>query len=60
MSITVYEGERTPYYYNVSYVVIKTGARLVTSFDSPYSARKFVNKLKRSKTCVLTSYPIFN
>lgn len=60
MSVTVYEGECTPYYYNVYYIVRKTGAKLVTSFDSPYSARKFVNKLKRSKTCILTSYPVFN
>lgn len=33
---------------------------VVRKFDSPYKARLFVNKLRRSKTCVLLAYPVFD
>ena len=36
------------------------GARVEKTFDSAYLCRKFVNKLKHSKRCVLVSYPNFN
>lgn len=35
------------------------GTRVTKTFDSAYLCRKFVNKLKRSKRCVLVSYPLF-
>ena len=35
------------------------GTRVEKLFDSEYLCRKFVNKLKHSKRCVLVSYPIF-
>lgn len=36
------------------------GARVEKTFDSEFFCRKFVNKLKHSKRCVLVSYPNFN
>lgn len=45
--------------YKVSFIVNATGEQLVRGFDSEYLARKFVNKLKHSKSCTLASYPIF-
>ena len=47
-------------HYKVVFVNNSTKARLVRSFDSPYLARKFVNKLKHSTRCTLVSSPIFN
>lgn len=44
--------------YEVRYLN-KEGKRLVSGFFSPYEARKFVCKLKRSKTLTLLSYPRF-
>ena len=35
------------------------GSRVEKKFDSEYLCSKFVNKLKRSKKCVLVSYPLF-
>ena len=55
--ITVYEGEETPFAYNICFLN-EAGQKLVRSFESPYMARKFINTLKRSKRCVLVSYPI--
>lgn len=46
--------------YKVTYLVKKSGVVLVRSSDSLFLLEKFVNKLKRSKTCVLISYPSFN
>ena len=57
---TCYTHEIPPYYYNVTYIVRKTGVKLVKSFDSEYLAYKFVNKLRHSKTCILVAYPVFN
>lgn len=54
-----YSGELPPYNYNVTFLVKETKSVLVKSFDSDYLARKFVNKLKHSKRCVLLSHPIF-
>lgn len=36
------------------------GNRVEKTFDSEYLCRKFVNKLKHSKRCVLVSYPNFS
>lgn len=44
----------------VVYVVNKNGAMLVRNFDSPFAAKKFVNRLKRSRVCTLVSCPIFS
>lgn len=57
---TVYYGQPEPYYYNVRFIIKDTGAKLVKSFESPYNARKFVNKLRHSNRCVLISYPNFD
>jgi len=57
---TVYDGQPEPYHYNVGFIIKGTGVKLVKSFESPYMARNFVNKLKRSKKCVLAFYPLFN
>lgn len=46
-------------HYKVTFIVNETGAKLVRGFESPYLARNFVNKLKRSKKCTLVSYPCF-
>lgn len=45
---------------DVVYIVRKTGVKLVRHFTSPYLAKKFVNKVKRGKACVLVSYPAFD
>lgn len=45
--------------YKVSFLN-KDKVSVTKIFDSPYKARLFINKLKRSKTCVLISYPVFN
>lgn len=46
-------------YYVVTFVVNATGQRLSRGFDSEFAARSFVNKLKYSRRCTLTSCPIF-
>lgn len=38
----------------------ENGKRVTRTFDSEFRCRKFVNKLKHSKKCVLVSYPNFN
>lgn len=43
--------------YKVTYVINDTLAKLTRGFDSPFAARKFVNKLRHSKRCTLVSYP---
>lgn len=35
------------------------GVRVEKVFDSPWTARKFVNKIKYSKRCRLVSAPLF-
>lgn len=57
---TTYEGNTHAGFYNVTFLVNATGARLTRSFDSEYLARKFVNKLKFSKRCTLLSCPLFS
>ena len=42
-------------YYTVVYIVRATGKKLAMSFDSPYKADKFINKLKHSTRCDLVS-----
>lgn len=36
------------------------GSLVSKQFDSEFQCRKFVNKMKRSKKCVLISFPLFN
>lgn len=43
----------------VTYIIKDQGLVLTKYFDSEYLCRKFVNKLKRSKKCLLVSYPLF-
>ena len=45
--------------YDVTFLVLKTGKSVTKKFYSEFLARKFVNKLKRSKECKLLSYPYF-
>ena len=45
---------------DVVFIANDSGRKLVRQFNSPYQARAFVNKLKRSKRCTLVSYPMFN
>lgn len=47
-------------YYKVTFLVNASRVKLTRSFDSPYLARKFVNKLKHSRRCTLLSHPSFN
>lgn len=47
-------------YYKVTFLVNNNRAVLTRSFDSPYLARLFVNKLKHSTRCTLLSYPVFS
>lgn len=57
---TCYADEVSRFYYEVTYIVNATGTKLKRSFDSPYLAWKFVNKLRHSKKCTLVSYPYFH
>lgn len=47
-------------FYRVTYIVNKTNEKLTRSFDSPYLAKQFVNKLKYSKRCRLVSAPLLH
>lgn len=38
--------------------ISQSGVRVTKTFDSPYHCRRFVLKLKHSKTCKLVSYPL--
>lgn len=58
-SATVYANEISASNYNVTFIVRNTGVKLTKGFDSEYMARKFVNKLRHSKRCILVSYPTF-
>ncbi len=49
-----------PGFNDVVFIANNSGRKLVRQFDSPYTARKFVNKLKHSKRCTLVSYPDFD
>lgn len=40
-------------YFTVEFIVKETGVSLVRHFDSPYLARIFMNKVRRSKKLVL-------
>ena len=46
--------------FTVVYLIKATGAIVTRTFDSPYHARLLVDKLRRSKTCELVSYPNFD
>lgn len=37
-----------------------SGERVRKEFDSEFLCRKFVNKIRFSKTCKLISYPLFS
>ena len=47
-------------YYKVTFLVNSTRVKLTRSFDSPYLARRFVNKLMRSRRCTPLSYPVLD
>lgn len=55
-----YAGEASRYRYNVTFIVKSSSEVLTKSFDSPYLARQFVNKLKHSKRCSLISHSPLN
>lgn len=55
-----YAGGISRYHYNVTFIVKSSGEILTKSFDSPYLARQFVNKLKHSKRCSLISHSPLN
>lgn len=57
---TSYADEVSQFYYDVTYIVNATGAKLKRSFESEYMARKFVNKLRHSRKCTLVSCPLFH
>lgn len=59
MSVCYASDKKDVGYYTVTFVVNATGDRLTRGFDSEFQARAFVNKLKHSKKCTLTSYPLF-
>lgn len=40
-------------YFKVFFKAKKTGVDLVRSFESPYLAKQFANKVKRGKSCIL-------
>ena len=56
--MTTYANEENLGYYKVCFINEK-GIRLVRGFDSPYEARKFVNKIRKSNRCTLVSYTGF-
>lgn len=58
MDKTVYASER-PVSGTYDVVFITDGKKLVRIFDGEFQARKFVNKMKRSRKCKLVSYPNF-
>lgn len=58
-AVTVSNEQDAPYYFNVCFRVRQTGKTLIRSFEAEPMAYKFVNKLKRSKRCVLIYYPLF-
>lgn len=61
MTQTCYaDHDTTTGFYKVKYLVKSRRVFLIRSFDSPYLARKFVEKLRRSHRCVLISAPVFD
>lgn len=40
-------------FFKVFFRVKKTGIDLVRSFESPYLAKQFANKVRRGKSCIL-------
>jgi hypothetical protein len=59
MSVCYASDKKDIGWYRVTFVVNATGERLTRGFDSESQARVFVNKLKHSKRCTVTSYPLF-
>lgn len=55
---TCFGGDTGPYV--VDFIDNKSKARLTRSFDSPYQARKFVNKIRHGKRCTIVFSPLFN
>ena len=61
MNEAVYFDENvSPGFLEVVFIVRESGTKLVRNFDSEYLARKFVEKVKRSKKLILVSYPLFH
>lgn len=52
--------DNTSGFFKVVFVVNTTGDTLVRGFDSPWLAKRFVNKCKRSKKITLVSYPLLS
>lgn len=52
--------DNTTGFFKVVFINNATGDTLVRGFDSPWLARKFVNKCKRSKKITLLRYPLFD
>lgn len=44
--------------YKVTFLVLASGAVVEKFFDSPYTCRLFVNKLRHSQKLQLITYPI--
>lgn len=53
--------EEVPYIgeFDVVFIIKETGVKLVEQFSSPYLARKFVLKCRKSDRVELVAYPIF-
>lgn len=47
------EDDESAGYFTVDFIVIKTGVALVRHFNSPYLARIFANKVRKSKKLAL-------
>ena len=65
MADTLYANDESlkvfdPSQYRVTFLVKGEERALVRSFTSPYQARVFADKIKRSKRCTLVSCPLFN
>lgn len=52
-----FDDERALGCFDVVFIVRESGVKLVKEFSSPYLASKFVNRMRRSKKCILVSYP---
>lgn len=48
---------KTPGNLDVVFISRDSGKRLVRSFQSPYLAKQFANKVRHSKKLTLVSYP---
>jgi hypothetical protein len=54
------EQDTKPWESTVVFRVVKSKAVVTKKFDSPYLARKFVNKCKHSDKVTLIAWPLFD